>query len=157
MFSVTVTGAEQVIEQFNAIEGRVHGSLLAVINSLALQLEAHVKQDKLEGQVLNKVTGKLQGSIMSDVEDDASRIIGRGYSSTAVNYAAIHEYGGWIPDRYPVNGEVLHWVNAAGQDVFAKFARGFNMPERSFLRTSLEDYRSRIIEGMTKAVQEAIK
>lgn len=155
MITVTVIGKEELRARIDAMPDKVHTALLRAITSLALQLEAHVKQDKLEGQVLNHITGRLQGSIMHDVIDQGTRITGRVYSNTTVNYAAIHEYGGQIPDRYPVNAQALHFF-IGGKEVFAKFARGFTMPERSFLRSSLQDYRQIIINGMTNAVTSAL-
>ncbi len=135
---------------------RVHRALLIKITGLALQLEQHIKQDKLQGQVLNRITGHLAGSINHEVNDRRTAIAARVYSNSSVNYAAIHEFGGHIPDRYPVNGKALRFM-IGGREVFANFARGFNMPERSFMRSGLADYRDRIIEGMTKAVMTAVK
>ena len=154
MITVDIIGREEVRARFEAMPGKIHQRLLAAITGLALQLEAHVKQDKLEGQVLNHITGRLQGSIGHAVDDSPDAITGRVFSA-GVNYAAIHEYGGEVPDRYPVNAKALHFF-AGGDEVFAKFARGFTMPERSFLRSSLEDYRQKIIDGMSKAAREAV-
>jgi HK97 gp10 family phage protein len=155
MLNIVITGDREVIQRFEAMATKVHTALLAEITKQALDLQAHVVRDKLQGQVLNHITGRLQSSIMHEVNDNGKSIIGRVYSNNSVNYAAIHEFGGTVPDRYPVNGKALHWMSG-GQDVFAKFARGFTMPERSFLRSSLEDYKSRIIDGMTAAVQKAV-
>jgi hypothetical protein len=43
---------------------------------------------------------------------------------TRVPYASIHEYGGTLPavTIYPVRAKALHWINNAGEDVFAKSA-----------------------------------
>ncbi len=154
MITVTVIGREELRARIDAMPSRVHDALLRTITGLALQLEAYVKSDKLSGQVLNKITGNLQGSIHSNVIDEGTSITGRVYSA-GVNYAAIHEYGGQIPDRYPVNAKALHFF-VGGKEVFAKFARGFTMPERSFMRSSLEDYRAKIIDSMTNAVTKAL-
>ena len=147
-------GDKEVIQKLSAMPPRVHQALVAEVTKQALDLQRHVVEDKLQGQVLNHVTGKLASSIMYDVTDSATSVKGRVYSNNSVNYAAIHEFGGTVPDRYPVNAKALHWVSG-GKDVFAAFARGFTMPERSFLRSSLADYKDRIIAGMSKAVSQA--
>src|SRR5271156_2523995 len=133
MLNVTVVGDREVIQRFSEIPQKAHEGLLAEITRLALDIQAHVVEDKLQGQVLNKITGKLASSIQHDVTDGGTSIIGRVYSNSSVSYAGIHEFGGYVPDRCPVSAQAMHW-GSGGRDVFAKFARGFNMPERSFLR-----------------------
>jgi phage gpG-like protein len=153
--NVTLVGDQAVIQKLSAMPPKVHQALVAEVTRQALDLQRHVVEDKLQGQVLNHVSGKLASSIMYDVTDSQTSVTGRVYSNNSVNYAAIHEFGGTVPDRYPVNAKALHWMSG-GQDVFAKFARGFTMPERSFMRSSLADYKDRIIAGLTRAVtQEA--
>ena len=155
MITVDIVGDKEVIARFSSMPDRMHRKLLQFITGFSLKLQNYVVTQKLSGQVLNHRTGKLQASIHNDVQDSGSLIMGRVYSS-ATNYAAIHEYGGQIPDRYPVNAKALHFF-AGGKEVFAKFARGFTMQERSFLRSSLADNRDDIIEGMKEAVMGAAK
>jgi hypothetical protein len=154
MLNVTVTGLTEVIQRFSEMPSKVHDGLLAEITKQALDLQRYVVTEKLSGQVLNKITGKLASSIQHDVTDSGSSIIGRVYSNNSVSYAAAQEFGAQIPDRYPVNAKALHFF-VGGQEVFAKFARGFTLRERSFLRSSLSDKKDQIIAGMTAAVQKA--
>ena len=70
-------------------------------------------------------------------------------------YAAIHEFGGQIPDRYPVNGKALK-MQIGGETIFRTFARGFTMPERSYMRSALSDYRQKIVDDLSNAIGEAI-
>lgn len=146
MLSVTVTGTEKVIEKFEKIPEKVRTSLVSTVLSLALELQKHVQVDKLEGQVLNHITGQLQGSIHGELaENTADRIIGRVYSSN-VAYAAIHEYGGSFRTRLGTGrGPPKPGGKAVAQ-----------MPERSYLRSSLADFRQRIIDEMSAAVRQAV-
>lgn len=153
--NVTLVGDDKIVAKLDAMPSKVHQALLAKITGLALELQAYVQNDKLAGQVLKKITGHLAGSIMQDVDDQSDTITGRVYSNSSVNYAAIHEFGGQIPARYPINGKALHFF-IDGKEVFAKYARGFTMPERSFMRSALADKKQEIIAGMTKAVQQAV-
>jgi hypothetical protein len=156
MLNVTLVGDKEVIQRFASLPERAHRALVAEVTTLALELQAHVVQDKLQGQVLNHITGRLQSSIQHDVQSSGTTVAGRVYANTSTApYAGAQEFGATIPDRYPVNAKAMHWTSG-GQDVFAKFARGFNLPERSYLRSSLEDYKERIISGMTNAVKQAM-
>jgi hypothetical protein len=156
MLNVTVIGDREVIQRFANLPERAHGALVAEVTTLALELQAHVVQDKLQGQVLNHITGRLQSSIQHDVQVSGTTVTGRVYANTSTApYAGAQEFGATIPDRYPVNAKALHFFVGA-DEVFAKFARGFTLPERSYLRSSLEDYKERIISGMTNAVKQAM-
>jgi phage gpG-like protein len=156
MLTIEVSGDKELIARLQSMPQRMRAALYAKTTELALELESHVKKDKLQGQVLNHRTGRLQQSIHHDVQQSGSSITGRVYSAGPVPYAGIHEFGGSVPDRYPVNAKALHFF-IGGKEVFATFARGFTMPERSYLRSSLADYRDRIIDGLTQAVQGAVK
>ena len=155
MLSVTWLGKEELVVKFAKMNEAIHTKILQFITGFALKLQAHVTGDKLQGQVLNHISGKLAASIHQSVDDQGNVIIGRVYSAS-INYAAIHEYGGQIPDREAVNAKAMHWMNG-GADVFAKFAKGFTMPERSYLRSSLADYESDFIDGAKAAVMEGVQ
>ena len=146
MLTVTLVGTEQLRARLDAMPEKVHRSLAATIFGLALRVQRYVQVDKLEGQVLNHITGQLQGSIHGELsENTEDRITGRVYSSN-VAYAAIHEYGGPFRTRLGTGkGPPKPDGKAVGQ-----------MPERSFLRSSLADNRQQIIDGMTEAVRRAV-
>jgi phage gpG-like protein len=146
MLTVTVIGTEQIRARLDAMPGKVQSVLAATIFELALKVQTHVQVDKLEGQVLNHITGQLQGSIHGELSENTSdRITGRVYSSN-VAYAAIHEYGGPFRTRLGTGkGPPKPGGKAVGQ-----------MPERSYLRSSLADYRQQIIDGMSEAVRRAV-
>lgn len=156
MLNVTIVGNEAVITRFATMNDRIRQRLFGAVQVLAANLERYVKTDKLSGQVLQHRTGHLQQSIHNEVTQDGSTTIGRVFSAGPLPYAAIHEFGGSIPDRYPVNAQALHFY-IGGREVFAKFARGFTMPERSYLRSSLSDYRQRIVDSMNRAVGDAVQ
>lgn len=151
MFTMEEYGREKMIARFDTMPERVHDAILRRVHILVLGLKAHVVADKLHGQVLNIRTGKLAGSIQSDVKDTQQEIIGRVYSSTtATPYNRAHEYGATIPDRFPKKAKALHWM-VGGKHVFAMRARGFKLPERSYLRSAFHDFKGQIIEGMQQA------
>ena len=160
MLSVRIVGTDRVAERFRSMPESVRTALLRKVTSLTLLLEAHVKNDKLSGQVLNTVSGRLKRSIQGEVRDDGYRITGSVFSSGDVPYASIHEFGGRTSphDIFPVKAQALSFM-MGGKRVFAKYVRhpGSLMPERSYLRSALSDMKTQIAEEMTDAVRKAVK
>ena len=89
-----------------------------------------------------------------------TRVVGKVASSGDVKYAGIHEFGGKTPahDIYPDKAKALAFM-IGGKQVFAKVVHhpGSQMPERSFLRSSLSDMRQEILDGLEFAVKGALK
>lgn len=159
MFTVELIGDKALVQRLTAMPSGVQQSLRRKVTSLALQLEALVKR-KLSGDVLNVVTGALRRSISEEITTTPTSVSAKVFSSGDVKYAAIHEYGGTIdiPEIVPVKAQALHFV-INGKDIFAMRVRAHTvtMPERSFLRSSLDDMRAQIVEGMREAVVEGLK
>lgn len=157
MITVEVVGDKQLIARLTAMPDNIRSALVRKVRALALMLEAKVKGEKLSGQVLNVVTGALRRSISNEVTTGSNSVTAEVYSSGDVKYAAIHEYGGTIPAHEVVatKAQALHFVIGA-KDVFAKRVQipDVKMPERSFLRSSLDEMRDEIVEGMKEAVLE---
>lgn len=57
--------------------------------------------------------------------------------TNSLPYAHIQNYGGYIPDRYPVNAQALHWTSG-GSDVFAKHAKGFHITGKEYIEEAIE-------------------
>jgi HK97 gp10 family phage protein len=159
MLSVTLIGDRELVAKLTAMPSKVHDALRRKVTELALLLEAKVKSDKLSGQVLNVQTGALRRSIFETVEDSPTQVVGKVASSGDVKYAAIHEFGGKIdiPEIVPVKAKALHFMGAGG-DVFAKRTRAHtvDMPERSFMRSSLADMQAQITQGLRDAVRQGL-
>src|ERR1700734_3828617 len=96
MFTVQVD-TRSVTAKLDAMPAQVHAKLRQAVYTLAEKLRSHVIQDKLLGQVLNRRSGRLGGSIQQKVDSTASSVTGTVYSAGDVKYAAIHEFGGTIP------------------------------------------------------------
>ena len=159
MFTVELVGQRELSLRLTSMPAAVRTALVKKTTSLALQLEALVKS-KLGGIVLNVVTGALRRSISHKVSAEATRVGATVFSGGDVKYAGIHEFGGTIhvPEIVPVKAKALHFVIGA-KDVFATRVRAHDvvMPERSFLRSSLEDMHEDIIEGLREAVNEGLR
>jgi len=127
-------------------------------NALMLELQAKIVGEKLQGQVLAHRSGKLAGSIRvvpAIVEGTSVVGIVQGAGGPAF-YGRVHEFGGTfdIPTHQRKVGATKEKIRARlGGTVRAHTA---TFPQRSFMRTSLEEMRGRIFEGMTAAVSEEL-
>lgn len=155
--TVTVTGDRELITRFKTMPRAINAALYAKVLALSLKLEKKIKVEKLNGQVLNRITGALARSIHSLVDRGADFVIGRVFSSGDVKYAAIHEYGGTTKPHIivPKKANVLAMANGG----FAMRVNhpGSKMPERSYMRSSLHDMSVEISLGMKTAVVAAIQ
>lgn len=93
----------------------------------------------------SKQTGTLANSISNDVESstDKSAVVSIG---PTVEYGRIQEFGGTI---LPVKAKMLHWVNDAGEDVFANVV---HLPARPYMRPAVDQH----VEDVVKAVEAQI-
>lgn len=153
------------------------------LNVVGMERVTMIKQ-KLNGPVLKRDTGFLINSIgWKQHGAGLNKAIEYGAIMHAVKYAAIHEFGGKIPDRRPVKGKALiipikgakikvrsglrggsnlakvlkggKWGKGmAGRDfIFRKFARGFTMPKRSYLLSTAKDHQARTERIMAQAMK----
>ena len=154
MLNFQITGDRQVVERFAAMPENVHKALVNKITALAFKLQAKVVNEKLSGQVLNRVTGKLARSIFSEVEDEPEKITGKVASSGDVKYAGFWEFG--FSGTENVKEHISHSVNGKAFTVRAH-TRNVNEAPRSFLRSSLGEMQDEILQGMSDAAKQAMR
>lgn len=158
LFNATLVGDRELIQRLTALPSTVRKALIDKINILLIQLQQHVVVDKLHGQVLHQRSGRLARSIQTRIEATAAAVFGFVFSAGDVKYAAIHEFGGKTPphDIYPVKAQALAFA-VGGQLRFAAVVHhpGSQMPERSFMRSSLADQAESIDAGLRQTVLEA--
>jgi phage gpG-like protein len=155
MITFKVTGQEAVVARLRSFTPEVTSRLLPTIHGILVDLQRHVVADKLHGgNPLHSRSGRLAGNInISPIQTSEMSI--KGSVGTNVVYAAIHEYGGTIPahDVFPKNKQALAF-NWKGKDVIFKSVHipTIQMPQRSFLRSALADYREIIINRIRNSV-----
>jgi len=124
---------------------------------IVIGLQIKIVKEKLTGQVLKTQTGRLRRSISASMSP-AGPIV-TGIVGTNVEYAAIHEFGGKTGAHQilPKRGKALAF-NWKGKDVvFAKVNHpGSIMPERSFMRTALNEMKPQILQEFQNAIFEVI-
>jgi len=141
-----------------AMPERIAAALAAKANVLATELQAKI-QRKLSGDVLNRKSGALAGSISVTTDDPSAGISVHIAASADVKYAAIHEFGGTIPPHQivPDKARALAFLVGSKQTLAARVLMpAVTMPERSYMRSSLAEMAEEIREELTGAVVEAM-
>ena len=136
----------------------MQAALGAKAAELAAALADLVKNDKLSGTVLNSRTGALGASITANVSADSDGVLASVSSEGDVKYAAIQEYGGKTSahEILPAKANVLAFLIGGAQHFARRVEHpGSLIPERSYLRSSLEDMKDEILAALAGAADEA--
>ncbi len=149
MLTLGLAGADALDARLGAFPAELLADLNAKAAMLAGALADKVKDDKLSGQVLNALSGDLRASIVSEASVDGDDVVGSVGSTGDVKYAAIQEYGGKTAahEILPSKAEALAFI-VGGALRFARRVEhpGSVIPERSYLRSSLEEMTDEIVE-----------
>lgn len=173
-----ILGVEKVVTALGDKKGRVRVALQVKVRELAIMLAGYVKMMKLTGEVLHVRSGRLRRSITYQVQTDGTIV--SGLVGTIVEYARAHEFGvnkvmavtvrdylrrtktsmrearkiGWRGKyRMAIAREAT-----MGATLVHSFTRQqhIKLPERSFLRTSLNELGPGIREDLAVTVRGAI-
>jgi phage gpG-like protein len=158
MSALEVQGLDETSQRFDAYPAALQAALGAKATELAAALADLVKDNKLSGAVLNAGSGALRDSIATRVTADADGVLALVASEGDVKYAAIQEYGGKTSahEILPVKGDVLAFVAGNGQHFARRVEHpGSVIPERSYLRSSLEDMKDEILAALADCVTDA--
>ena len=157
MFALEVRGLDETSARFDAYPAALQAALGAKASELATALADLVKNE-LSGAVLNTSSGALRDSIAANITADSDSVLASIGSEGDVKYAAIQEYGGKTSahEILPVKGDVLAFVAGDGQHFARRIEHpGSVIPERSYLRSSLEDMKDEILAALASTAAEA--
>lgn len=162
--SVEISGIEEFknILSPDAFRDAIREGLIRGI----IDLQKLVKS-KLNGEVLNRLTGTLSRSIHERVDEEGSALVGKvgsfaGYpnpkgNQEAAGYARINEFGG----TYKIPEHQRRMTSIFGKEVepFMQTVKAHTAtyPERSFLRSSLRESRSNIAKEILTSLKIASK
>ena len=134
---------------------RLRAALAEKVDALAQSLFAQVVDVNLSGGVLRAQSGALRDSIRIQTSQQDGFVGADIFSDGDVPYAAIQEYGGKTAahEILPDKARVLAFV-VNGKQVFARRIQhpGSQIPERSYLRSALEEQGDDIAQGLTDVV-----
>jgi len=157
--TITVKGDREVAIKLDELGVRASLQLVKATSKLALKLQRRVMREKLTGQVLKVRTGTLRRSIDQVVVQNAGSVT--GIVSTNVEYAAAHEYG--LKKQLTVKEHLRTIKQAWGKSIAPKqiqvreHTRTANLPERSFVRSALQDMSPEIVAELQQAVAGELK
>lgn len=160
MIEVTVTGTQEVVARIQGMSQKVRAELVKSMRQQWLGLQTYVVQNKLSGQVLKRVTGNLASSINAGGANTASEFIDNGTGDiigrvgTKVVYAAVHEYGGTV--QVPAHERRITQAFGKPIEPTTAFVQAHDAvyPERSFLRSSLEETKGQIRDNIAAAIKD---
>ena len=142
-----------------AMPERIRDGLTSKAKALASELQAKIQQN-LSGEVLNRRSGALAGSIGTVIDETSTSVSVRIATSADVKYAAIHEFGGAIPPHQivPDKAKALAFL-VGGKQAFAARVQmpTVMMPERSYMRSSLAEMADEIRDELTGAIIEVLE
>jgi phage gpG-like protein len=158
VISADFRGDKAALDRLRALPDAAAEGLARAFAKLGIGLQSRIRQDKLSGQVLRSRSGALKASIA--VATDRSDTAVTAMVSTGLDYAAAQEYG--FSGTVSVRSSLRRIKAAFGRPITAKtvnvgaFSRRMDLPERSFLRSALDDMSSDIVAGVHDALREAI-
>lgn len=127
------------------------------MNKIIFGMASYIVETKLSQKgptTLGNVTGNLRTGVMSSahVEESGASIVGIIGIPQEVKYGVYQELGAHIPE---VLNTLMVFQGAEGT-VFTQRHRAFDLPERSFLRSTLAEKQGWIGEQLDDAVRRAI-
>jgi phage gpG-like protein len=160
MIKGKVIGRERVVKHLKGVTPAVHTALEKKIQQLVIRLQRLVVQDKLQGEVLNVRTGRLQRSINQVMVSQENKV--SGIVSTNVVYAHAQEYG--FKGTVNVKEHLRTLTQAFGKELKSPVQvtvkahpMKMNLDPHSFLRSALGEMADDVINGIEDAVKEGLQ
>lgn len=158
MITATLVGDAAAAARLRAISDDAASSLARAIARLGIELQRNVQHDKLSGQLIKLRSGSLRSSIALRTEQSGSTVSATVSSDLRYARAQEHGYAGTVL----VRASLRRIKEAFGRPVAEKtvsvraYSRRMYLPERSFLRSALEDMTPRIQNAIDAALHEAV-
>jgi hypothetical protein len=153
-----LVGDAQLLERLRVLPDAIKSGLLHGITQLGIELQRHVQEDKLSGQVLRSRTESLRSSIGLQVDQSGGAVTASVFTDS--RYAGVQEYG--FTGTVSVRTSLRRISEAFGRPIAEKtisvraYDRHMDLPERSFLRSALEDMAPAIGDEVEAALAEAV-
>jgi phage gpG-like protein len=152
-----VIDKSQVDTGLKEVQRAIQRGLWRGVDAALGALRDHVVTDKLQGQVLQNVTGRLSESIQVETPTESdNRVTGSVFSDSP--YAAVQELGGrgYYPID-PVRASILHFF-VDGDEVFTRHVNHPPLIARSFMHSTLVEHfdNGDIKEWVSAPIMEAL-
>jgi len=159
MIDISFIGVNSLNDRLARMPDALAAALLAKSQALKDALVGNVRDGKLSGEVLAEKTGLLKNSIDGTAVDTGQGVSASVFVSGDVPYAAIQEYGGDTKAHVieALNGKALAFGWQGKQAFFTHVNHpGSAIPERSYLRSALEEMQGDIESDFMEALGEAL-
>jgi phage gpG-like protein len=153
MLNVEIKGVDALEKRFARLPDAVRQALARKIEGLGQRLEQKIK-DNLAGAALQTKSGALRDSTELRLEPSAAVLAAR------TKYAAAQEFG--FVGEESVSAHSREIREAFGRMIAPKtvfvgaFARSMNLPERSYMRSALDEMQDEIAAALSDAVREGL-
>lgn len=158
MISASLVGGSTVLDRLRQMPEAARQGVARAVAQLGIDLQNNVQQNKLSGEVLRVRSGTLRQSIMLQTDQSGTAATATVWSN--VDYAAAQEYG--FSGTVSIRATLRQIKEAFGRPIAAKtvsvrpYGRRMDLPERSFLRSALDDMTPDISAGIEDALRTAI-
>jgi phage gpG-like protein len=159
VISASLAGDDAAQRRLKALGETAGNGIARAITKLGIELRNSVQQDKLSGQVLRPRSGSLRDGIAVQMDQSRTGVSATVYSN--VVYAAAQEFG--FAGRENVRASLRRVTMAFGHPITPAtvsvnaYSRRSDLPQRSFLRSSLDDMASHIGTAVDDALREALQ
>lgn len=147
--------SESVKVWLDKMPENIREHLITTTGILAEKLRTLVGS-KLDGAVLKQRTGDLHNSIQQQVQTGGNEITGLVYSAGNIKYAAGLEYGTTAHVIEARTAKCLAFM-VGGEMIFAKRVNHPGNKAYNYMRGSLAEMKTEIIEKLTAAAIEGTK
>jgi phage gpG-like protein len=155
MLNLECEGLDRLSQRMAAMPQAIREALAQKRDALAQDVLARA-QAKLSGEILSPRSGRLRDSLQASPIGDFGAAI---YSSGDVKYAAAHEFGFEGNETVSAHAREIRKVFGKAIDAksifVAEFSRHIRLPERSYLRSSFDEFEEEILAGFSEAIDEA--
>ena len=155
-FRIEFSGNLEQVLAFD--EGRFMHAVERKMGALFDRLQEKIVAGKLSGEVLNRRSGLLAGSVTDpEITIEGTNVTGSITAAAApAKYGIVHELGGSRAYTIqPVDKRALRMM-LGGKEGFRKMIQHPPLPQRSFFDSSVEEMKSEFLEGLREAVIEGI-
>lgn len=158
MITASLVGDDAVLAWLRDAPDAVASGIARAITQLGIDLQRKIQDDELSGQILAVRSGSLKSSIDLQIDQGGDGISATVYSDS--NYAAAHEYG--FAGTVDVKASLRRITEAFGRPISEKtisvraYRRRMELPERSFMRSALDDMDPAIRDAVEAALLEAL-
>ena len=157
MISADLVGVGAALDRLRAMREAAGSGIARAIAKLGIDLQNDVRQNKLSGQVL-QARSDLRQSIAVQIDQSDTAVSATVYSD--LDFAAAQEYG--FTGTVDVRASLRQIKEAFGHPITAEtigvgaYTRRMDLPQRSFLRSALDDMTPDIGASVEDALRQAL-